>query len=421
MVAVAPDRPTPVPASADAVPAAPAARRRVAPGAALVLGVAGAAVLASSGSPAWGALRAVVALAGGCALARVQRRGGPRAAGWSGVLVGTVALPASGVLAGDHLAASAVPRGVAAAVAAAAAAVLLVTAAAVLVRATRGWWRLLAVPVALALLQLVAGPVALAVLTTNRAPATPAGATPADHGLEHVDVTVTTRDGTDLAAWYVPGRSGAAVLLLHGSGSSRSATLDHAEVLAGLGYGVLMVDARGHGRSGGTPMALGWHGGDDLVAAVDWLAERPDAEAGRIGAVGLSMGGEEALTLAARDVRVRVVVAEGVGVRVARDARSPGWFPDLVNRWTYALTDVLTAASPPVPLRAAVGRLGDGQHALLIAGAGEGEQADWYAGAAPDRVEVWHVPDAAHTAALDEHPDEWSERVAALLAAGLRS
>ena len=224
-------------------------------------------------------------------------------------------------------------------------------------------------------------------------------------------------DGVDLAAWWVPPRNGAAVLLLHGSGSTRTATLDHAEVLADAGFGVLMVDARGHGASGGTPMAIGWHGPGDLVAAVDWLDARPDV--GAIGAVGLSMGGEEALTLAGRDARVRAVVGDGVGVRVAGDVAAPGALPDAINHLTYALTDLLTAASPPEPLREVVAGLDGTQRVLLVAAEGEGEQAAWYAAAAPDRVEVWDVPDAAHTRALDVHPAEWADRVLALLRAQL--
>ena len=54
-----------------------------------------------------------------------------------------------------------------------------------------------------------------------------------------------------LAGWYAPSRNGAAVVLLHGAGSTRSNVLDEAVVLAEHGYGVLMLDARGHGESAG--------------------------------------------------------------------------------------------------------------------------------------------------------------------------
>lgn len=403
----------------DAAPPRPA-RRRADAAAALVLGLGGAVVLATSGAPAWGAVRGVLASAAGLALAWLNLRAtGPlrargRLADWAGVVVGVLALPAVGVLAGDRLTAGLVVPGSAALVAAVGAAVLLALGTARRVRAAHRWRRLLAVPVALVVLQLVVAPVGLAVLVTSTSRPPLGDATPTDRGLAHEDVTLLTADGTELAAWYVPGTSGTAVLLLHGSGSTRSATLDHAAALADLGHGVLMVDARGHGESAGTPMALGWHGATDLAPAVDWLDARPEVD--RIGAVGLSMGGEVALTLAAADPRVRVVVAEGTGVRVAADVPDPGWFPHLVDTWTYALTDLLTAAEPPTPLRDAVAALAPDQRALLIAGEGEGAQAAWYASAAPDRVTVWDVPDVGHTRALATHPDQWAARVGAALA-----
>lgn len=389
--------------------------RTVAVVAAVAAAVGGAVVVATSGSPAWGAVRAAAVLAAGALVVLALRRGAPRPAGWCAVGVGAVVLPVSGVIAGGHLVGGEVLPGGAALVAAVGALTLLVLGTAWLLRAAHGWWRLLAIPVAVVVVQLVWAPLGQAVLVTNREHAALGDATPADLGLAAEDATLTTSDGVDLAAWWVPSENGAAVLLLHGSGSTRTATLDHAQVLADAGFGVLMVDARGHGASEGTAMDIGWHGADDLTAAVNWLAARPDVEEGRIGAVGLSMGGEEAVTLAGQDARVRAVVGDGVGIRVAGDVPEPAPFEDAINRLTYAVTDLLTAASPPRPLRDVLAGLADDQRVLLVAAAGEGEQAAWYAEAAPDRVEVWDVPDVAHTRALDEHPDEWSSRVVGFL------
>src|SRR5690606_21962320 len=157
----------------------------------------------------------------------------------------------------------------------------------------------------LVLAQLVVQPVLVGVIASARQPVPAAGRTPADLGLVHEDLSLVTEDGVALAAWYLPAADGAAVVLLHGAGATRAATLRHAQVLAGCGYGVLMLDARGHGDSAGLPMDLGWFGEQDVRAAVDALVAQPDVEA--IGLVGLSMGGEQALTEAAGDPRVRVV------------------------------------------------------------------------------------------------------------------
>ena len=119
--------------------------------------------------------------------------------------------------------------------------------------------------------------------------------TQADRGIAFDDVTFTSADGVRLSAWYVPSRNGAAVVLRHGATSTRSDALDEAVVLAGHGYGVLATDARGHGDSGGAAMDWGWYGDLDTAAAVTYLSQRPEVDADRIGVVGLSMGGEEAL------------------------------------------------------------------------------------------------------------------------------
>ena len=54
------------------------------------------------------------------------------------------------------------------------------------------------------------------------------------------------------------------------------------------------------------------------------LTHRQEVDPDRIGAVGLSMGGEEALGAAASDLRIRAVVAEGALWRGSMDA---GWLP----------------------------------------------------------------------------------------------
>ena len=132
--------------------------------------------------------------------------------------------------------------------------VLLLIAAMRLGKRLRSWRRLLVIPIALVLLVFVVAPLAIAVAATN-VPRTAVGSTtPADLGLSYENVTFRTADGVDLAGWYVPSANGAAVVLLHGAGSTRAATLDHAAVLARNGYGVVLFDARGHGESGGRAM-----------------------------------------------------------------------------------------------------------------------------------------------------------------------
>ena len=136
------------------------------------------------------------------------------------------------------------------------------------------------------------------------------------------DVSLTTEDGVVLSAWWVPSAHGAAVVLLHGSGENRSATLGAAAVLVRHGYGVLLLDARGHGDSSGSGMDLGWYGDSDVGAAVSFMRADRSVDASRIAVLGLSMGGEEAIGAAAAHPEIRAVVAEGAGSRTAEDKDS---------------------------------------------------------------------------------------------------
>jgi pimeloyl-ACP methyl ester carboxylesterase len=290
----------------------------------------------------------------------------------------------------------------------------------------RRWW-LLALPVLLITTYLALWTVGQGVAAA--VPARPAlgSRTPADVGLRYDDVTLATSDGVTLAAWWVPSGNGAAVVLLHGAGSTRTAVLDHAAVLARHGYGVLLLDARGHGGSEGRGMDFGWYGERDAAAAVDFLAGRPQVAPERIGLVGLSMGGEEAVGAAGADARVRAVVAEGATNRVAADKGYlaaygvRGHVQRGIDEMTYVVADVLSAAPEPRPLRESVAAAQeDGTPTpMLLVAAGDVETeplaAAYLAEAAPAAVRVWTVPGAGHTHGLRTSPGDWERRVVSFL------
>ena len=134
----------------------------------------------------------------------------------------------------------------------------------------------------------------------------------ADFDLPAQDMTILSRDGTRLAGWYIPVRGPPApgIVLSHGHGRSRSELLPHANFLHHAGYAVLVFDYRHRGESEGNEVAMGLSEQDDLLAAIDYLAGQPDVDGRHIGILGLSMGAVVALLVAARDQRVKTVVAE---------------------------------------------------------------------------------------------------------------
>lgn len=282
----------------------------------------------------------------------------------------------------------------------------------------------------------VAGGVATAILLTvavwvvapavaaTHVPEAHVGSTPAALGLDYELVTLTTSDDVDLAAWYLPGANGAGVVMRHGAGSTRSDVLDQAAVLVGSGYGVLLIDARGHGDSDGTAMDFGWYGDLDIAAGTTFLASRADIDPTRIGVVGFSMGGEEAIGAAAADPLVSAVVAEGATGRRAADKEWysnvygwRGWLQERLETVQDVVTDSLTSASPPISLRDAVVDAPDTRFLLITAGNvdDEGHAASFIRSGGPARVTVWNVVGADHTGGFALQPDEWRHHVVEFL------
>jgi len=306
--------------------------------------------------------------------------------------------------------------------------VLLAAGGACIVRVANRWWRL---PVAVAALTVAvvalwAG--AQAVAATNVPRTQIRSATPADRGYSNQDVAFETADGVRLSGWYLPSANRAAVVLLHGAGSTRSDVLGHAVVLARHGFGVLLFDARGHGRSRGRAMDFGWYGDQDIAGAVSYLQDRPEVDGNRIAAVGMSMGGEEVIGAAASDARIRAVVAEGATNRVAADKEFlsevygfRGRVQQRLEWLTYNTTDLLTDAHQPIALRDAA-RTAAPRPILLIAAGNMPDEANagrYIRQAAPGSVQLWQVPNTGHTQALATHPAEWEQHVGAFLAAAL--
>ena len=278
----------------------------------------------------------------------------------------------------------------------------------------RPWARIAtAVLSTLLVAQFVLLPAGVALDVTNRPRPTGSGRTPADVGLRFEDVRISNPDGTTLAAWWVPSRNGAAIVLLPGSGSTRHAVLDHAALVARHGYGALLLDWRGHGRSAGRSMEFGWGADRDVAAAISFVLDQPGVTHG-IGILGLSMGGEVGLTVAALDHRVGAVVVEGVSARTWADAqREPDPHPvGYVNAWlTFALVGILAPEPPPEALIDLMPRIE--ASVLMISGSPSNERKldPIYADAARDTITMWALPDTAHTQALRTHPAAYEHRV----------
>jgi fermentation-respiration switch protein FrsA (DUF1100 family) len=238
------------------------------------------------------------------------------------------------------------------------------------------------------------------------------------------DVELHTSDGLTLQGSYVPSENGAAVIVAFG----RKGTQDPARMLARHGYGVLIFDRRGEGESDGDPNPYAWDEGElDLLAAVEFLKNRPDVEPGRIGGIGLSVGGETFLQAAANSDDLQAVVSEGASARTGGELDSvPGspWSQVAFNHVVTAGTAVFGNASPPENLIDQVDEIAP--RAVLLIYAPEVDNGDeerfgraYYRAAGQPKF-IWGVPEAGHVGAQDARPLEYERRVTRFFDEGLR-
>jgi fermentation-respiration switch protein FrsA (DUF1100 family) len=125
-------------------------------------------------------------------------------------------------------------------------------------------------------------------------------------------VRLQTRDGVEIAAWYIPppDNSSAALIYVHGLGHNREIMLEQAATLYQHGYGALMIDLRNHGESGGNMTTLGYYEPYDVQAGVDFLLTRPEVNDEQIGIIGESLGAVTAIRAAAQTPQLRTVIAQ---------------------------------------------------------------------------------------------------------------
>jgi hypothetical protein len=235
-----------------------------------------------------------------------------------------------------------------------------------------------------------------------------------DLGAPAQAVTLQTSDGLTLHGSYVPSRNGAAIIVSPGYNS----TPDHARMLVRHGYGVLLFDQRGEGRSDGDPNAFGWSAEKDHNAAVAFLQSRPDVDPARIGGLGLSVAGETLLQTAAHNHGLRAVVSEGGGSRSVREELD---MPKGREYWLFlpgqffvtAASAVFAGEAPPANLRHLVADIAPRSVFLISAGRGVESEVlnkQFYAAAGEPRA-LWEIPEAGHTGGLEARPAEYERRV----------
>lgn len=232
-------------------------------------------------------------------------------------------------------------------------------------------------------------------------------------GVPHVDVSLRTSDNLDLPGWYVPSKNRAAVIVFPGRENKQK----YARMLARHGYGVLLFDRRGEGKADGDPEGFGWNLDKDVRAAIAYLKNRPDVAGGRIGGLGLSVGGEMLLETASDTRELAAVVSEGAGARVMSeemaDLSGAGkWLSAPLLAMKTASVALFSDSTPPDNLEDLIPRIAPRPVFLINAAHNEVDQkAPEYFAAAREPKQQWLVPRGGHTGGISAMPREYERRV----------
>ncbi|MBM4466520.1 MAG: alpha/beta hydrolase [Chloroflexi bacterium] len=245
---------------------------------------------------------------------------------------------------------------------------------------------------------------------------------PADYGLSYEEVAFKSRDGLILRGWFIPAAEPrGTIVFCHGHGGSMDPDIEYAPAFHDRGYNVLMFDFRGHGRSEGQRVSMGYHERLDLLGAVDYLKRRG---IDRVGVLGFSMGGAVAISTAPQSEAIRAVVSDGaftrLGNAIARGARErglPGWVaawasPLMIGLASLRLGAWLPRADPIRWVAKITPRALFIIHGGLDPYVSLGEVQELYAKAGQPK-ELWVVPEVSHRMVDKQHPDEYRAKLLA--------
>jgi uncharacterized protein len=240
------------------------------------------------------------------------------------------------------------------------------------------------------------------------------------------DVSIAASDSTVLKGWYVHPHNfnGNSVILLHGITDNREGVAGYGKMFLDHGYAVLLPDARDHGESDGDMATYGIREAGDIHHWVSWMYEH-DPPACVYG-FGESYGAALILQSLATERRYCAVAVESSFStaremsyeRVSGPLHVGPWFghtigwPALESAVIYTMLRYHIDLLQPSPLAAV-------QHSrvpvLLIHGENDKSISPRHglllAQAAPDRVQLWIVPNAGHTMAWAADHQGFEQRV----------
>jgi len=236
---------------------------------------------------------------------------------------------------------------------------------------------------------------------------------PADAGIYFQNVTLTTADGLQLDAWFVPVTATwpitgtPSIVLGHGLLENKATMLHLVPWLHDAGYNVFLLDFRGHGNSDKEPTTVGPKEVLDLQAALDWLEAEGVGE--RVGGLGFSLGAVALVNTAVQDDRLDALVLDSLFADwgdtdfVADYRLPPDWLVPGVPSPEKLIRDIHV---PILIIHGTADILENVDHAYRL-----------YA-AANEPKELW-INDSGHAWSSWTYPDVYREKILAFFGAAL--
>lgn len=232
------------------------------------------------------------------------------------------------------------------------------------------------------------------------------------------EMHITTEDGLDLVGYYLANEqpTNRLAVLPHGYMMNHTIMAAYAKYYYEDGFNIFMGDSRGHGRSEGTYVGMGWLDCLDYLQWLDALLEQ-NGEDTEIVMHGISMGGATVASISGEDLpeQVKAIISDCS-------------FDTVYNEFGYQAQQMLGFISVPfLNIASLESRLlagysfRDGDVAAQVAKSetpimiihGDAdtfnpvEMAYTLYDAAAEPKELWIVPGAEHGKAFDEQPDEY--------------
>jgi dipeptidyl aminopeptidase/acylaminoacyl peptidase len=235
-------------------------------------------------------------------------------------------------------------------------------------------------------------------------------------GLSPREVTVESETGVSLAGRFFAGDDRATVVISHGYGGNQDEMLPVVDALHRAGFSVFTYDLRGSGRSQGE-ITFGTLEQRDLRSVVDFVAQLPEVDPERIGALGFSMGAATTVLTAAEDPRIKAVVNDS-GWADVRSWLKPKLITSPRNRFgTLSLALVEARTETDLDTLKPEQVIADVSPRPILFVHGERDvvvpfsDAERNFAAAREPKELWRVADAAHGDTLLRGGATSSERV----------